>query len=287
MKKLGIAFGGGGGRGAYQIGVWQALRETRLDKVTAAVSGTSVGALNACLFLQGSIETAFNIWKGSVGTKILLPQPHTIKAVKKLSFASLSELAGRIGSQGAFSREGLLEIIEGFLDMDIISKSSIPFTVAAVNTKKNKVEYFKINLLHPEMIKIILCATSAIPWIFPPEKINGTLYMDGGIPLIGDNCPIRPLANQGCDTVIAIPLDRISGINKEEFPYTRIVEIMPSNALWGPVSAIDGLLDFSPKEVLKRIRLGYEDAMKVLWQNNLTDIIAFKAKPSKKQQENP
>lgn len=45
----GLVFCGGGGRGAYQIGVWQALRERGLDKYTAAVSGASVGALNAAL----------------------------------------------------------------------------------------------------------------------------------------------------------------------------------------------------------------------------------------------
>ena len=32
MKKFGIALAGGGARGAYQIGVWKALREHGLDK---------------------------------------------------------------------------------------------------------------------------------------------------------------------------------------------------------------------------------------------------------------
>jgi len=49
-NKIGLAFVGGGGKGAYQIGVWKALCETGLDKQVQAVSGTSVGALNAAMF---------------------------------------------------------------------------------------------------------------------------------------------------------------------------------------------------------------------------------------------
>ena len=31
-KKIGLAFGGGGGKGSYQIGVWKALIKHGLDK---------------------------------------------------------------------------------------------------------------------------------------------------------------------------------------------------------------------------------------------------------------
>ena len=58
----GLVFCGGGGRGAYQIGVWQALRERGLDKYTAAVSGASVGALNAALFACGNLPLAERVW---------------------------------------------------------------------------------------------------------------------------------------------------------------------------------------------------------------------------------
>lgn len=49
MKKIGLVLTGGGGRGAYHIGVWKALTETKLDRYVSAVSGTSVGGLNAVL----------------------------------------------------------------------------------------------------------------------------------------------------------------------------------------------------------------------------------------------
>ena len=44
MEKLGLVLAGGGGKGAYEIGVWQALRDLGLEQSVTAVSGTSVGA---------------------------------------------------------------------------------------------------------------------------------------------------------------------------------------------------------------------------------------------------
>ncbi|MDT1877557.1 patatin-like phospholipase family protein, partial [Acinetobacter baumannii] len=63
FKKLGIAFAGGGGKGAYQIGVWNALRELGLDSQIAAIAGTSVGALNGAMMAQGRYELAEHMWR--------------------------------------------------------------------------------------------------------------------------------------------------------------------------------------------------------------------------------
>ena len=62
-QKWGLVLAGGGGKGAYQIGVWKALREFGLEEEIAAVSGVSVGALNAVLFGLGSLDQAEDIWK--------------------------------------------------------------------------------------------------------------------------------------------------------------------------------------------------------------------------------
>ena len=59
MKKIGLAFSGGGGKGPYQIGVWRAMQELGLADSINAVSGTSVGALNAVLFAQKDLKKAY------------------------------------------------------------------------------------------------------------------------------------------------------------------------------------------------------------------------------------
>lgn len=62
MKGIGLVFAGGGGKGAYEIGVWKYLHEIGLDQYVRCVSGTSVGALNAALFVGSSYELAEKLW---------------------------------------------------------------------------------------------------------------------------------------------------------------------------------------------------------------------------------
>ena len=38
--KIGLVLAGGGGKGAYHIGVWRALRQYGIDKNISSISGT-------------------------------------------------------------------------------------------------------------------------------------------------------------------------------------------------------------------------------------------------------
>ena len=61
MEKTALVLGGGGARGAYEVGVWQALCE--LDVPVDIVTGTSVGALNAAVIAAGSFESVSALWR--------------------------------------------------------------------------------------------------------------------------------------------------------------------------------------------------------------------------------
>ena len=61
MNKTAIVLAGGGSRGAYQIGVWKALREMGIDY--QLVTGTSVGALNGVLMVQQEYDKALAVWE--------------------------------------------------------------------------------------------------------------------------------------------------------------------------------------------------------------------------------
>ncbi len=58
-----LVFTGGGGKGAFEIGVWKFLHEKGIDKKITGLSGASVGALNSLLFVGGSYELAKDIWE--------------------------------------------------------------------------------------------------------------------------------------------------------------------------------------------------------------------------------
>src|SRR6056297_3283042 len=59
---IGLAFEGGGAKGAYQIGVWKYIQEKNIE--INGVVGTSVGAVNSAAFAMGDIDFAFKIWTG-------------------------------------------------------------------------------------------------------------------------------------------------------------------------------------------------------------------------------
>ena len=60
-KKTALVLSGGGARGAYEAGVWQALTELGIE--IDIITGTSVGAINAAMIAQGELELACNLWK--------------------------------------------------------------------------------------------------------------------------------------------------------------------------------------------------------------------------------
>ena len=92
MEKLGLVLSGGGGKGAYEIGVWKYLKEIGLDKKISVISGTSVGGLNAALMGTEDYENAECIWKYKINNEVILT-PHKDKK-KKIATGGVSAAAG-------------------------------------------------------------------------------------------------------------------------------------------------------------------------------------------------
>ncbi len=76
---IGLVLGGGGAKGAYQIGCWKALRESGLTAFDA-IAGTSVGALNAVLVAQDKFGEAEAIWQNMSFGRVLQFQWQTLLA---------------------------------------------------------------------------------------------------------------------------------------------------------------------------------------------------------------
>lgn len=67
-KDVGLVLSGGGAKGAYEIGVWKALRETGVAERIQVFSGSSVGAINATLFASiGDADECVRLWQEAVG----------------------------------------------------------------------------------------------------------------------------------------------------------------------------------------------------------------------------
>lgn len=261
--KIGLVLAGGGGRGAYQIGVMKALRELSLDKYIKVISGTSIGALNAILFMSNDLDKAVDIWK-SISKEEILPTDDnnlTIRSmllhlgIKNMSF--IKKYMPKIILGGNISRDGLINIMNK-MDFDFIKKSERVCYAACTDSAKLTARYFKINDYEEEDIKKILLATSAIPMIYDYEEIESIKYLDGGIV---DNLPIQPVYGENCDIIIVVHLAKESDIDKRLFPNTHIIEILPTIMEDG---LFEGTLEFDEDMSMKRMNIGYEDTIEII-----------------------
>lgn len=262
-KGTALVLAGGGGKGAYHMGVWKALREYGVDRNITSISGTSVGALNMVLFAQGDYTLAEKLWRNITSEDILTVDIKKIMlnlissgVIKSSPY--LAMMMRSLYGSGVFSREGLLKIIDENIDLRIIGNSEYELFAAAYNMNKFDVDYLSLNGRNEKDIKNILLATSALPIIFNSEEVDGNRYMDGGIK---DNVPIKPLYDRGYRTFIVVHLSRDSMIYKEKFEDANIIEIVPSE---NQGNLIKGTLDFSKDGADRRIIQGYNDAVKIL-----------------------
>ena len=61
-EPIGLVLSGGAGKGAYEVGVWQELHVAGLASRVTAISGTSIGAINAAIFATRPND-AERIWR--------------------------------------------------------------------------------------------------------------------------------------------------------------------------------------------------------------------------------
>lgn len=267
--KIGLVLAGGGGKGAYEVGVWKALVEYGIAENISVISGTSVGALNAPLFALNHIDTIERVWNEIRPGDILYFDIY--KQVEKIIKFLISyinpALIFRIGFiireqllYGTFSRKGLSRIIDQYLDFNKINGSKQQIYVTCTQlTVPPKIKRFLLNDESSKKAKNIVLASSAMPFIFPQEEIDGKKYYDGGLPVVGDNVPVDPVYEENCDIIIAVLLNRHDYIKTEKYPNSKFILIYPQ---FDPGGLIKGTLNF--RNAREKIQKGYNDAKRVI-----------------------
>ena len=267
--RIGLVFDGGGAKGAYQIGIWKALHELGLDKYVTAVAGTSVGGLNAALFTQGDLESAYEkayfIWTNEIN-KI---SPARIQM-------DLNKLIEKYIDEYAFSSSKIdcyLSVFHPgqrgeYCETDINGKQIEKYV-------NNEMTYYNLRCISQKQChilfescstpKAILLATSAIPILCPPVSIEDDLSCDGGV---GNNSPVYPLSwhTSKCDIIIVIHLSLFKdSINKKMYPGLNIHEIIP-NIPQDKLGLLNGTLKFDLNYANYMLEAGYRDSIEQLSQ---------------------
>lgn len=262
--KIGLVLSGGGGRGAYELGVWKALKELKIDEYIEVFSGTSIGAINSALFLQDDLDKAQHLWD-NITMEMLLPLSKfelmkkgialTVGA-KNMNFVK-KYMAG-VFESGGVSKEGLREVMTNYIDISKLKASGKVFYATCTEIPEFKVRYFKINDYSEKEIHEIIMASASLPLIYESVEIDDKKYLDGGMV---DNTPIQPVYGEGCDLIIVVLLTKDSKIDRSKYPNAKIIEIVPKEL---EENAIDGLLNLDIEAKKTRIQHGYEDTMNLL-----------------------
>lgn len=258
-EKWALTLAGGGAKGAYQFGVWKALREMQLEKNLVAVSGSSVGALNAALISLNEFDDANTIWTSIMPKQFLDINFDTI-------IGPLDTLVKRTLTNGLCSRDGLISIIDNYLNLKELAAARIPAYVCVSHypsecieclNEKPEPEYISLSEVDAHDAKQLLLASSAMPYVYPPELIHDKVYRDGGL---SDNVPVLPMTTVGADKLIVVKLEPDDKVNTDLYStFSEVVEIVPSREIG---DLLDGTLEFTNRNADFRILLGYYDTLR-------------------------
>jgi NTE family protein len=286
---IGLVLGGGGAKGAYQIGVWKALRELNIE--IGFVCGTSVGALNGAFVAQKQYDIAYEMWSKIDMDKVFDAEEDVIKGVSDIfdkgvlstSVSFLKKAYKNIWDQKGLNIGPLREMISEYLDEEALRKSEVGFGLVTISLDDKKpLRLYKEDIALGEL-KYYLLGSAMVPGFTQDETFHKK-FVDGGL---YDNFPIKLAYDKGYRDIIGVSLfPKIIKSYKD----ANVTIIQPSRSL-------GNFLYFNKELAQRNIALGYLDAMKELGhcfgkqyfiQTNLTEekvaSIIANMTPQKKQE---
>ena len=243
-RRTAMILSGGGARGAYEVGVLRYIFD-ELSRIRGApprldiLSGTSVGAINACYLaahladpvlgmrrlvdLWGGLELArvlgFGVrqmvglprllWGGQDGSGLFDVRPMADLVQKEISWRAVTRCLRR-GQLRALS----VSCTEVSTGRTVVFIQTAPDTVIPSTSPPRTL--YRADRIGPQHA----LASAAIPLLFTPARIDNELYLDGGL---RQNTPISPALRLGATHVFAIGSSRdVRGVVSSEGPTATV-----------------------------------------------------------------
>jgi NTE family protein len=257
-KTYAVALEGGGAKGAYEIGVWKALDEAGIKY--NAVSGTSVGSMNAALMAMGDLDHAIELWENVSMSQVINADPGEMERLIKQDIR-LDDLGGmarqvvNIISNRGLDITPLRNLLRTVVDADKIKNSGVELFITTVSLTDKKELEVRLNDLDRDEMCDMLLASSYLP-AFRLEPLGGKFYADGGFK---DAVPIHVLIENGYRDIIEV---RMHGIGrKRRFKIPDDASIITVDA-WAYLGKI---LNFVPEQSRYDLQVGYLDGKRALY----------------------
>jgi NTE family protein len=186
-----FVLGGGGLRGAAEVGMLKALAEVGVEP--RLIVGASVGAFNGALAASVPLETA----------------------VRKLEMAWRSPEFSTLFSESLWERglnlvrhrtylhssQPLRELLDHWAPATLIEDLGVRFQCVAARIETSSEVWFD----RGPLVDAVL-ASSAVPGLFPPVEIDGWHYVDGGVV---NSIPISRAVDLGAEEIFVLHVGNI------------------------------------------------------------------------------
>ena len=250
MKRA-LVFNGGGSRGAYEIGAWQALEElgVRFD----GIYGSSIGALNAALAAQGDLDRAVRIWDHITISQIMAVEDEEDFAIERMVSRKRDVLPFLVENAKHLRMDirPLEKLVREEIDEAKVRASGLELGVMTFRPMQLQAAPVRLRDMKPGRLGDWVIASASCFPIFPARHIDGQIYIDGGY---YDNLPIDMALDDGAEEIVAVELHP----DDTHPEYAR----MPWLITVKPRHNLGGFLDFNPELLRRSRRMGYYDAMK-------------------------
>ena len=227
--KRAIVLPGGGGRGAYQVGVAKALIEHGITFDFAF--GTSIGGLNAAMIAQGSLKRLEELWCSM--------KPRDI-----FSLPSAPQIGRLVFGQylGVLDTAPLEELLRQEVNLGRLKASATKVGLCTTDLCSLQTSFITTDdIVSTSELIDALMATSALPIIFPPRHLHGTgLWVDGGLVR---NTPMDAALAMGADEIYMVLL------------HPAKINVCPTNLFEVLSRCLDVVLDASARKEIQSAEL--------------------------------
>lgn len=176
--RIGLALGGGAARGFAHVGVIAVLEEAGLRP--QLVVGTSAGSLVAALYASGKTSAQLQ------------------QAALNMEEVAITDWMLPIFGRGMFRGDALARYVNDLVANRTMENMAIPLGIVATDLNSGQAMLFQRG-----DTGTAVRASSAVPAVFLPVKINGREYVDGGLV---SPVPVRFARQMGADVVIAVDI---------------------------------------------------------------------------------
>jgi len=234
--KRAMILSGGGAKGAYQLGALQYLCETDYKNSWDMVIGSSIGAMNAVAlaqyqkheFCSKGVKTLNDFWKSIKEKDDVFESWNWLtfgECLNPINFLSIAN--GWYKKGGMCSTEPGAKKMQAAVSASRIANSNLQLFVSASALNDTTRPYWFSNK-SPNVIDYAL-ASGALAPVFPPKKVNGMYYIDGGY---FSNVPILKALEEGATEIYVFLLSPLGNQADEKKAFEALAA-----GKFGPVTA--------------------------------------------------